>query len=346
VTFQDAQVRAALARDDIVKVDVDDEAQRALRERYFPNGGVPVFVIVDRDGEVTAEWVGGGEPASFLETLAAPPARAPREPLPEGAALGETIARAIEVFARPAPGGFLERVGLRKTKQTIEEWDAERNEALDTLTRIGEPAVPALIRAMEQGTYEQRERCAVVRGRIRSTGALERILALLRHPHPATRAAAADALGGYRRKADVARLLERLGARDEPVLVKRACAGALSGIAASNPDIDDPRVAEALIAAARSCADTYTRFDCLKALMSIPARYDLALLAPLLRDRRSAFADYSVGDCAGWVFGLRAAHRVEGTDEPPDADFLLAWWAREKARLMWNAERGCYVPAE
>lgn len=89
MTFPDPRVKARLDAIERVELDIDDDANTGLRQRYGDHA-VPSFVLLDGDGDVVHRWVGGGDAERFLAELA------------QGEVLGADPARRAEraTFAR------------------------------------------------------------------------------------------------------------------------------------------------------------------------------------------------------------------------------------------------------
>jgi HEAT repeat protein len=347
VTFPDPKVRTALEKHVAVKINVDREENRAVCERYRPTGGIPSYAIVAPDGTLRRQFTGFREPHAFLDALtsAKPPERRPQ--LPAGPALDDRIKRNIRTFDKPAPDHAVSRVlewfGARR--QTVGEWVKEQNTALNDLTRIGKPAVPALLHAVEHGSARGAERCAVVLGRIKAPEAKPRLAALLRHKHAHVRIAAVTGLGLYCERAFLPALRERLEDRKEAVRVRMEAVSAMARIARSYGGIDDPAVARALLEATR-IDHARLRWECLQALLHIDSPIDLSALFPLMEDRRvgiGGFSEQTVSANACWVFVGRCGHypvRIDGRElegyTPKLIAFLKSWYQREKENLVWD----------
>lgn len=351
VTFPDPNVRAALQKHIAVKINVDREENRAVCERYRPSGGIPSYAIVAPDGTLRGQFVGFRKPAAFLDALknAKPPE--PRSVLPAGPALDDRIKKNIRTFDKRAPGeGVVSRVleWLGARRQSVKEWVKEQNAALDDLTRIGTPAVPALLHAVEHGSARVAERCAVVLGKIKAPEAKPRLAALLRHKQSHVRIAAVTGMGLYYERAFLPALRERFEDRKEALRVRMEAASAIAGIARSYGGIDDPAVAKALLDATR-IDNARLRWECLQALLNINSPIDLSALFPLMEDRRlgiGGFAEQTVSANACWVFMGLCGHyvvRIDGAElegyTPKLISFLKSWYEREKDNLVWDAER-------
>jgi len=349
VTFPDPRVRTALEKHIAVKVNTDREENRAVCERYRPAGGIPSYAIVAPDGTLRGQFIGFRKPAAFLDALTNAKPPKPRPALPSGPALNDRIKRNIRTLDKRVPGRsrVLEWIGVRR--QSVEEWTKEQNAALDDLTLIGKPAVPALLYAVEHGSARVTQRCAVVLGRIKDLEAKPRLAALLGHRDSHVRRAAVKSIGLYYDRAFLPALCERLEDREEKIAVRVEAASAINHIAASYGGIADARLSRALILAARN-DNARLRFECLQALFAIDSPLDLAALFPLMDDHRAAvgFSDreYTVSECACWVFLGRCGHRLVRIDgrelkgyTPKAISFLKSWYKREKDNLVWDPER-------
>jgi hypothetical protein len=346
VTFPDPKVRAALEKHIAVKINVDREENRAVCERYRPAGGIPSYAIVAPDGTLRGQFIGFHEPAAFLDALTNAKPPEPRPALPAGPALDDRIKKNIRMFDKPAPGQGVSRVlewlGVRR--QSVKEWVKEQNAALHDLTRIGKPAVPALLHAVEHGSARVAERCAVVLGGIKASEAKARLAALLRHKHAHVRIAAVRGMGLYNERAFLPALRERLEDRREALRVRMEAASAIAGIARSYGGIDDPPVAKALLDATR-IDNARLRWECLQALLHIDSPIDLSALFPLMEDRRVVL-EQTVSANACWVFLGLCGHyvvRIDGRElegcTPKVISFLKSWYQREKENLVWDPER-------
>ena len=353
VTFPDAKVRGALAGYVAVKINVDREQNREVCRLYRPQGGIPAYAIVDPDATLRGQFGGFLEPAPFLKSLASPEPPEPPSPptaLRAGPELDARIQKNIETFNKLFPsknvGRALRWIGAKP--QTADEWVTEHNAALDDLTRLGEPAVPALLKAVEHGSSRTSERCAVVLGRIKANGAKQAVAALLTHRLAHVRAAAAVCMGHYGERAFLPALCARLKDPKELLRVRTEAADAIGGIARGYGGIDDLAVAKALLDATR-VDNARLRWECLQALLNIDSPIDLAALFPLMEDRREGFAGQTVSANACWVFTRLSGHylvRIDGAEfeeyTPNAVSFLKAWHEREKKKLVWDAGRKHY----
>lgn len=353
VTFSRPKVREEIAKYVAVKINVDRAENRTLCNSYRPKGGIPSYAVVDPKGVLLGQFGGFLEPAPFLKSLANPVPAKPKTAWVAGADLDARIKRNIRKFDEPAPGKLSARLAslLGGKPKTMTEWVDEQNATLDELTRIGEVAVPALLRAVEHGSSRCAERCAVVLGRIKAPAAKKPIAALLTHERAHVRAAAATCMGLYSERAFLPALSARLGQRDEALLVRVEAVGAIRHIAGSYGGIDDVVVATALLDAARA-DHPRLRWECLQALMSFQSPIDLAALLPLMDDRRDGirgFSDQTVSANACWVFMGLSGQRIERVDgkefqgyTPAVIAFIKAWHEREKGNLVWDRERKHY----
>ncbi len=352
VTFPDPKVREALKKHVAVKINVERTENRVVCERYRPLGGSPSFAIVLPDGTLRRQFGGFHEPTPFLDALTNAKAPEPGPALPTGPALKARIKKNIETFDKPAPGqgltGVLEWFGLRR-RQSRANWAKGQNAALYELTRIGKPAVPALLHAVEHGSARAAERCAVVLGRIRALEAKPRLASLLRHRRSRVRIAAAKGMAGYCDRAFLPALVGRLEDCHELLAVRNEAVRAIDRIVASYVGIADTALAKALVKAARHDDDAYFRWECLQALRSLESRIDLDELFPFMEDRRVAFVfpckEDTVSDCAFLVFLHFSGHdliRADGAAlesyKPKVVAFLQSWYQREKEALVWDPE--------
>jgi len=350
VTFPDAKVREALAKYVAGKINVDREENRALCERYKPKGGIPAYAIVDPEGTLRGHFGGFLEPAPFLKALAKPERPEPMAALPAGPELDARIKKNIRTF-KPAPGQGVSRVleWLGGRTQTIEEWVKEQNAALNDLRRIGKPAVPALLHAVEHGSARTADRCATVLGWMKAPEAKKPLAALLTHKRTHVRVATARSMGLYHERAFLPALRARLEDRKEALPVHMEAARAIARIARSYGGIDDLAVAKALLDATR-IDNARLRWECLQALLSIDSPVDLPALFPLMEDRRVGImvgsAKQTVSANACWVFMGLCGHRlvrIDGAElkgyTPRVISFLKSWYQREKGNLVWDPER-------
>ena len=340
VTFPDAKVREALAKYVAVKVNVDREENRALCERYKPKGGIPAYAIVDPEGTLRGQLGGFLEPAPFLKALAKPEPPEPPAALPAGPELDARIQKNIRTF-KPAPSRGVSRV-------LVEAWVKEQNAALHDLRRIGKPAVPALLHALEHGSSRTADSCATALGWMRAPEAKKPLVALLTHRLAHVRVAAATSMGLYYERAFLPALRARLEDRKEVLRVHMEAARAVARIARSHGGIDDPAVAKALLDATR-IDNARLRWECLQALLHIDSPIDLSALFPLMEDRRvgmEGFEEQTVSANACWVFMRLCGHRlvrIDGAEfegyAPKVISFLKSWYEREKGNLVWDPER-------
>ncbi len=351
VTFPDPKVRAALEELIVVKINVDRDENRAVCERYRPLGGIPSYAIVGPDGTLRGQFSGFHEPAAFLNALTNAKPPKPRPALPAGLALDDRIKKNIRTFDKPRPGrgvsGVLKWLGVGR-HQSVEDWVKEQNGALHDLKRIGRPAVPALLHAVEHGSARAAERCAVVLGRIRALEAKPRLAALLRHKHSRVRIAAATGMGVYCERAFLPALRERLEDRKERIAVRIEAAHAIKDIAESYGGIADAALANALVRTARHDS-ARLRWMCVQSLGAVDSPLDLAALFPLMDDRRVAVVlsgtKNTVSDGACGVFLHLSGHRLTRIDgaeleacTPQVVAFLKSWYEREKSSLVWDPE--------
>ncbi len=351
VTFPHAKVREVLAKYVAVKINVDREENRALCERYRPKGGIPSYAIVDPEGTLRGQLGGFLEPAPFLKALAKPEPPELRAELPAGPELDARIKKNIQTFDKWAPDEGLWRVfgWLGGRKQTIEEWVKEQNAALHDLRRIGKPAVPALLHAVEHGSSRTADRCAVALGWMRAPEAKRPLAALITNKRVHVRVAAATSMGLYYDRAFLPALRARLEDRKEALRVHIEAASAIGRIARSYGGIDDPAVARALLDATR-IDNARLRLECLQALLHIDSPIDLSALFPLMEDRRDGLngidGEQTVSANACWVFMRLCGHRlvrIDGAEfegyAPKVISFLKSWYEREKENLVWDPER-------
>ncbi len=347
VTFPDAKVREALAKYVAVKINVDREENRALCERYKPKGGIPAYAIVDPEGTLRGQLGGFLEPAPFLKALAKPEPPETPKPLPAGPELDARIKKNIQMFDKRAPKEGVSHV-LGSRKQTLGEWVKEQNAALHDLRRIGKPAVPALLHAVEHGSSRTADRCAVALGWMRAPEAKRPLAALITHKRVHVRVAAATSMGLYYDRAFLPALRARLEDRKEALRVHMEAASAIGRIARSYGGVDDPAVARALLDATR-IDNARLRLECLQSRLHIDSPIDLSALFPLMEDRRvgiEGLVEQTVSANACWVFMGLCGHRlvrIEGAEfevyAPKVISFLKSWYEREKGNLVWDPER-------
>src|SRR5690349_4095669 len=68
-TFPRPEVREALARLAIARIDIDASANAETYRRWGGHEGVPTFVVLDASGAELHRWVGGGKAERFLDEL-------------------------------------------------------------------------------------------------------------------------------------------------------------------------------------------------------------------------------------------------------------------------------------
>jgi hypothetical protein len=284
------------------------------------------------------------EPAPFLKALARPESPKPPATPSAGPELDARIKKNIQMFDKRAPKEGVSHV-LGSRKQTLGEWVKEQNVALHDLRRIGKPAVPALLHAVEHGSPRTADRCAVALGWMKAPEAKKPLVALLTHRRAHVRVAAATSMGLYYERAFLPALRARLQDRKEVLRVRVEAARAIRSIAASYGGIDDPAVAKALLDATR-IDNARLRWECLQSLIHIDSPIDLSALFPLMEDPRVGGFGRTVSTNACWVFMRLCGHRlvrIDGAEfegyAPKVISFLKSWYEREKENLVWDPER-------
>lgn len=230
----------------------------------------------------------------------------------------------------------------------VDAWVERQNRAMDELIAIGEPAVDALLTAIESGSDRVSEQAATTLACINSEAAAPRLLQLLENDLPLhVRVNAARCVGLSRDLAFLGPLTQILEDDSEPVALRASAAESVGRIAESYGGIDDPAVARALLHRLVSEPDLDLRCHALQALLDVEAPYDLGELLPLMDDQRvhALLGGFSIADQVCWNLLARTGKRVE-TDEgkPPTSSRAIVraireWYERESPRLKWDPVR-------
>jgi len=251
---------------------------------------------------------------------------------------GDTLgARVRSFFGRPVP------------EEECDRWVAAQNAALDDLGRVGEPAVELLLRSVFGGPRRRADRCGAALARVASPRARPILLAWARdRTLPAfTREAAVSALAGYADAALAETFLASVADGRESVRVRREAAYALKTTLMSAGGASNERLAPSLLAAIAVERDLDVLSELMQTLYSLPVRYDLDRLLPLLDDTRDTGFDTRICDYAASNLLERLGKRLEGCEAwtPEVMAFLRERYEREKPHLAWDETRRIWARA-
>ena len=231
-------------------------------------------------------------------------------------------------------------------------WVRTVNAAMEVLTELGPPAVPAVRGVLLGGNASAAQHAATVLGWMRLPENVVFLREQLAHGalEPATRVQVVRSLAIHQDPDCMPLLLELAGEANEPAVRAEAIDG-IRHLCMQAGGSSDQRVADALSLALRA-RDRYLREETLQAMFEVHAPLQLPALVAALRDRRSLFADYFICDNALWIFTHQIGRDVLVDDNiaekctPEIAAFLTEWFARNEAKLRWDPAAQRWTGAE
>lgn len=270
------------------------------------------------------------------------------------AALQACIDEHLASSAAPFPGRSLaERAGAlfgavdpeaeRARDAAATAWVTRVNAAMHALAELGSPAVPALRRVLLEGEPIAAQHAATTLGWMRLPDNEKFLRDQIEHGalDAVHRAEVVRSLAMHK-DTDCLPLFVDLAGENSPPLVRTEAIDGIRGLCTQLGGTADARVADVLSAALRS-PQRNVRAATLQAMFEVRAPLSLPALVAALRDRRELFAEFRICDNALWIFTHQIGQNVlidgKVTDActPEIAEFLADWYARNEARLHWDA---------
>jgi hypothetical protein len=240
--------------------------------------------------------------------------------------------------------GASDEAGDHALNEALGDWVDRTNAALDELTRLGRVALPALHRALREGSPGEADNASRVIGRIRDPESHVFLCDLLDHAHldAERRTYVVQGLGMFRVAADQPRMLALARGDTTPTLRAEAI-NAIRSQCIQTGGTKDPAVADALSDALRS-RDPNLREAALQAMYEVQAPLALDRLLDVMDDDRVMFLEVRVCDNALWIFEQQIGRYVVDRDgawvsqhcTPAVAEYLNTWYADARTHLRWD----------
>lgn len=246
--------------------------------------------------------------------------------------------------------GFPDEASERAQVQAADEWVDRINATTAELARLRRAALPALHRALRDGSDEAADEAATVIGRIRDPESLVFLRDLLDHAEldAKRRTEVVRSLGMCIDPADLPRMVA-LARGDGPASLRTAAVEALRSQCFQGRGTTDRAIADVLSDAVRS-RDPSLRQSTLQTMLHVQAPLALDRLLAVMDDERVMFEDYRICDNALWVFTDQIGRNVvdgEGVVmlrcTPDVVAYLNQWLADSRTHLRWDATQAHWV---